>query len=336
MSFKNAKVISSEVNPREYHSVKPSRGDPTYPVSPSMLSDFALCPEAWMKGFQRDPSVALAWGNLVDCLYLTPEQFENVYALHPETYINADGERKKWRNDSRIKEVRLWREENAGKEPIDNDTVSEAWTAVKRLHEDKVIWGLRSDSKTQVYVAGEWSDEKTGLVIPVRCLIDLVPDRAGAFGDCLADVKTCRSARHKRFLFAVHDFGYILQACFDLDLYNAATQENRATWLWILSESRPPYQPGRRMMSRAYRDPQQMSIGTASYQSALSRYCACLKSGVWPGYDDEDTLKNQEGWGLIEPSEDEIGGRLWELEEHENNPANQREHQETVSGSDKT
>lgn len=57
-------------------------------VSKSLLWDFAPNPKRWLKSPPKTVTEAMRWGSLVDCLLLTPERFEQSYAVHPETYVS--------------------------------------------------------------------------------------------------------------------------------------------------------------------------------------------------------------------------------------------------------
>lgn len=317
MSIQNAKVIGGAVNPDDYHAVKHERGALDYPVSPSALKEFARCPRRWVKGYNPPESSAKAFGSLMDCIVLTPEQFSARYAVHPSGYkaVAMECPTCKSQSDSKscrrcgvprvpVETVRDWNwnsesciewKRNQGcRVIISQDDLTEVEEAAKALRADDVIAAFLDASDRQVLVEGEWHDEPTGLVVPVRCLIDLVPKVDSEFGKCVGDLKTSFTAALQPFSRNVHRFGYHVQAAFDLDLLVSSNGEDRNTWCLIVQESYAPWQPGKRILSQDF-----IELGRTEYRRALGLYCRCLSSGFWPGYDDTDEAV--QGWSICNP-----------------------------------
>ena len=292
MEFKNAKVIGNNIDSAQYHRQGAKRGDMDFAVSSSMLTTFATCPAKWRAGYRFEGN---QWGSLVDMLLLTPEDFETKYAVKPETYVNEKGEEKKWNgNANRCKE---WVKENVDKEQISPKLLEEAKTAINRLKADKKIAEIISESQKQVMVVGEYHDPATGLIIPCKALIDMVP-RAHR----LVDLKTSRSAHTKSWVKTVYQLKYHWQGALYLDMFNSACPDDvRVEFLHIVSENSFPWETGRKMMVDA--EPSGfIGLGRYYYEAALALYCKCLVSGIWPGYDDmasdDDSI---DGWTLLEP-----------------------------------
>lgn len=304
MPFQNARIIGSGINPAEYHDIKVPRGDARYPVSPSMLKEGARCWSRWKNGYVRPGSDAMAYGNLIDTLALTPELFTKRYAVVP-----ADAPKKPTKAQYAAKKpspeseraMDWWdkfTEEHAGCETIGEEEHEEAMKAVTRLRTDPEFAKFFEHSEAQVLIQGEWMDEASGLVVPVRCLLDLLPRSGSPVDDAVADVKQVRSAAHKAFRTQVHDMGWHVQAAFDMDLL-AAAGDDRHTWSFLLQENYEPYEVGRRTITR-YDTPQDAppenfyALGRATYARGMAEYCQCLKTGIWPGYDSTDVSGH--GW----------------------------------------
>lgn len=317
MSFRNAKVHPVSVSPAEYHDVTMPRGQSAYPVSPSMLKEFAKCPDRWVRGYVPPDSDAKDRGNLLDTLILTPELFDIRYKVRPLTYETkgmecptcksvTDSRKCKKCGCDRVEKTvteewnwksttcQAWAEAQKPREVIDPEQLAAAQKAKARLLADERLAAFIGASRSQVLVTGEWHDEATGLVVPVRCLIDLLPDAKSEFQKCIGDFKSTRNAGRADFARDVFKFGHHIQAAFDLDLFIAATGEDRTTWCLIVQEPFPPYQPGRRML-----DPTFLDMGRTQYVTALRRYCQCLATGAWGDYD--DTPDAAQGWSIIEP-----------------------------------
>jgi len=296
MSFQNCKILSVGGSADDYHAAKGERGSPNFKVSPSMLSIFGQCAARWRAGYEPPSSEAKSWGNLLDGLWLTPESFKARFAVKPATYPSKEGEKPFNANSTWC---RNWIDEQGDKQIVSKSEVSEAQAAILKLDHDevdgvKLIRSVYDQSDKQVHVFGEWHDELTRFTVPVECLIDLAPKAESEFASCLADLKSTRNAGLNAFQRWAYQANYHVQAAFDLDLYSAATGEARDTWLFILQENYPPWTVGRRMLSQDF-----IQIGRQTYQDLLSRYCRCLKTNVWPSYDDHP--ETVQGWSLVEP-----------------------------------
>lgn len=291
--IKNAKVAGSGVNSEEYHAQTEPRGSEKFAMSPSTIKTFAHCPSRWRDGYESPDSKAKANGNLFDCLLLTPEKFKLRYAIKPATYYDEkSGEDKPWNANSKV--CKEWLADHADFEDVSQKEVDETHKAIERLRRDEVISKFLDASDKQVMVTAEWHDQGTGLVIPIRCLMDLVPRVGTEFEKSLGDIKTTRSAGLRKFQRDVYNLGYHIQAAFDIDLFVAATKEDRINWCFILQENYAPYQSGKRLLGQDF-----IELGRAEYARALTSYCACLKRNYWPDYDDNDEAI--QGWSLIVP-----------------------------------
>lgn len=314
--FRNARIVCKGANPSDYLRQEAERGTPDFVVSSSMIKEFNRCPSRWRAGYESPDSDSKIWGSLLDCRLLTPDQFQDRYAIRPDTYT-ATGMKcpscgsitdakscrackcdrqpvtfeKEWSGGA--EECKDWLEAHSRQSIVTTKQVAEADTAIKRLLADETIGAWHKSSETQVWVAADWCDPKTRLVIPCRCLIDYLPRTDSEFSKCAGDLKSCRCGLPRVFQRQAFQFGYHVQAGFDLDLLQAATGEDRNTWCLIVQENFPPYEPGKRMVSESL-----LEIGRQTYKHALARYAACLASGRWPGYDDHaDAIQ---GWSLCD------------------------------------
>src|SRR5579863_1384888 len=270
-------------------------------MSPSALKEFAKCPSRWLAGYESPDSDAKRYGSMLDCILLTPERFEKAYAVLP-----ADAPRKPTKAQTSAKKpspesiaaINWWTQfvvQHPGAEIIDSEEHAALTVAVHRLRSDEVIASYLDDSDKQVLVMAEWKDEPTGLTIPVRCLLDLVPRTGTEFEKTAGDVKTVTSAAINAFQCKVFDLSWHVQGAFDLDMLAAATGEDRNSWVWIVQENYAPWQTGKRLMSQAF-----LELGRSAYRKQLGLYCECLKRNRWFGYDDHDeAIQN---WTLVYPS----------------------------------
>ena len=297
MSFQKCKVKGMGVNSEAYHNQEAKRGTAEFILSPSSIKAFAECPSRWKAGYESPDSVAKDYGNLLDVLVLTPESFQERFSVKPSTYpaepAKKGGEVVQKPFNANSTWCREWIESQGDKTVISQNDLADAVAAKNRLMADETIAAFHAASDKQVHVAGQWKDDKTGLVIPVQCLIDFVPWKESEFQKSLGDLKTTRNAGQRVFGRWCYTAGYHIQAAFDIDLYTAATGEDRTDWIFILQENYSPFETGRRLLSADL-----LQIGRQTYQHALSRYARCLKTGDWAGYDpaDEFSLIQAEPW----------------------------------------
>jgi len=296
-----ARIVASNVLPSEYFRQPamldagrpPVRGEAGYVMSRSDLGEFANCPHRWRVGYRDGGSESTEWGSMVDAALFG--QFGHLYATLPETYEDEKGNVKPWNGNSTVcKQTKADIERN-GQIPVKRHEVESVNAAVEILRNDYDASCLLENARTQVHILGMYKDEETGLSVPLRALLDIVPDAEGRFGKCLADLKTCSDASPEAWPRTVAKWGWHIQAAFYLDLYRAATGEDRTDWLHLVQESQPPYEIGRRVISSPFVD-----VGRAAYREALVRYAWCLKNNEWPGYD-EVKAGIMPGWTLIEP-----------------------------------
>ena len=174
-------MIGSITDPSIYLNDFVKRGDPSLIMSRSSLMEFYRCPKRWLNGYECEDSKATEWGSLVDCLFLTPAQFKHRYAVAPETYPDAKtGEPKPWNANSNW--CKDWIEEQAPKEIIKHKLFGPACDAVKVLESDPEIKALVECSQRQVMATASYQDEETGIAVPLKILIDLLPDKGIASG----------------------------------------------------------------------------------------------------------------------------------------------------------
>jgi hypothetical protein len=304
MSFQKCQIVGVNISPTTYHQPqKHERGSPEFVMSQSALKSFGKCPSKWKDGAEEDDTASMAWGNLVDTLVLTPQLFAERYAIRPETYKDEKGNVKDWHPNSNTCKAWLEACHKYGREAISRGKESEASKAVLRLKRDVRIAAFLAVCKFQVELRGFWKDDVTGLEIPVRCLLDAVPEGDSEFGNDLGDLKTSKDVSLYTFRRQAVRLGYHIQSAFSLDFFNAASGQQRNQWRFLLQESDPPYQTGRRICT-SYENPQDappqnfIQFGRDEYKRMMRNYCICLKAGVWGDFDTTD--ESVEGWSVLE------------------------------------
>lgn len=291
--IREASVVGAGVNYETYGKQTVPRGAPGYVMGRSDLMEFAACPRRWVNGGDEDRDTdATEWGVRLDAMLLSPAEFAARYVVTPAEYEDAKtGAMKPWTFAANV--CKAWAEDHAGKEFIKPDYQAKLDRAAKAVRDDHEAAAILACSKTQVMVTGTYEDRETGLVIPLKGLIDILPDaESPAYGKSLADFKTCRCAAQRAYTRAVFDGGYHVQGALYLDLYTVATGEDRCEFRHVIQENVPPFQVEKRIISHEF-----IEAGRAIYAAALRDYAQCLSTGEWPGYD-RDLIQ---GWGLCQP-----------------------------------
>lgn len=294
-----AKIVSVDTPIDDYLSYKKS--DKGFPVmSRSDLCEFSRNPRRWRNGYRdHEETSSTEWGTLVDTLLLQTESFQQRYIIVPKNYPCEPTKKdprteKPWnRNATYCKE---WEAEQSPKLPLDQEDYDKASLAVGVLKCSPQIHQLLQESRKQVFVTGEYQDEETGMTVPLKGLLDIVPDLGSEFPKSLFDFKTGRSAEPRAWTRAVHDSGYHVQAALYLDLYVAATGEDRCDFRHIIQENFAPFDFSRRFLSEEF-----VSLGRLLYTRALKQYCRCLDADEWPGYSSLGALVLPDGFESCSP-----------------------------------
>lgn len=289
MTIENAKIISTQTSPDEYHlygNKEYRRGDKDYTMSRSELMEFYHCPHRWLKGFQKKRTEAMSYGNMFDGYVLDKERFDSKFVITPKEYYS---EIKKvdmpWTLQANSCKEWTQEQETLGKAVIKSTELDKCINAKKALFEDEIIKSFFDCSDKQVMIVANWKNN-FGMTVPLKCLVDLVPEKGSIFETNLADLKTCNSAHPDVWSNEIFKWKYYVQAAFYMDMHEAATGEIRNEFNHILSESFSPYEVGLRYIEEEF-----IEKGREIYEAALYKYCVCLSSNKFGGYDDYTQLK---------------------------------------------
>lgn len=307
-----AQTVTPSADESKYHSLGEfaERGDPARVMSRSQLAIFDECPREWMDGATVERTKAMEWGTLMDARITNPAMLEK-FRPAPATYwaepkkITDDPIEKPWNMNATACKDWWAIQERDGLIPVKSEIWEASKLATVALCRDKIAGAFVASCQFQVQVLCEWVDEITGIAVPLKCLVDLVPqwraDGAEAYPGkklFLGDFKTANDLSAHGWQRTVFDQDYHVQAALYLDAWNAATGENRNTFVHILQRSTAPFQTARRMLDEDF-----IELGRLTYQQQLRRYCQCLATGVWPDYDTDQQEKGViiDGWRLTSP-----------------------------------
>lgn len=281
--------ISHEYGMEAYHAInhRLERGSPDWIVSRSDLKDVEQSPEFWKLGGSGFKSTeALKTGELLDALVTEPERFNELFEI-----VEAD------RYPPKYKE----KEADLGKYLVKRKDLPKYETMAHALRTKRVeTWGstvgdLLADS-CHFQVAAFTTYTAHGVTVPLRCLLDVVPEV-----HWIGDIKTARALDSRSWRRALlYEFGYAMQAAFYLDVYNAAHNGIQLdVWLktcylpdefpglkehflWFLVKNEQPFQAAVRTVDAPF-----IEQGRQRYLRALDAYCLALATDTWPGFPDD-------------------------------------------------
>lgn len=307
MKFLDLEIVGKNVPPAQYQAQDLERGDAGFVMSRSELMAFAENPHKWLAGEHDEGTESTEWGDLIDVLLLIPTQFPAIYAVTPDTYPSTgmkcpkcgsvtDSQSCRKCGVDRVKEkvnkpwdynatyCSDWRDRQiaSGKRVIKSIMFQSAQRAVKIMEQNENAMSLINCSERQVMVTGHYQDADTGLLIPVKLMLDLVPNKTHPrWGKSLADLKTCVSCNPPLFEKSVFKYDYDCQGSFYGDLYAQATGEDRTDFVFVAQENQPPYEVADPLplLSGNFRE-----IGKSKYLFALKYYARCLYAGKFPSY----------------------------------------------------
>ncbi len=286
--IQNAEIVGSDISPERYNVETEQRGSKSLTVRAHILSEILRNAQRWVKGYESPESKAKKFGSVLDCLLLTPTQWPKRYAVVPsdapkkptKAQINA-----KKPSPESVASIEWWDDFAAANpgEIVPQELNASVHSAINRLREDDMIRELLGSSLHSVMITAEWIDTQTGLTIPLKALLDIAP-RAdhSVFGGSLWDLKTTQNASPYSFSKDAQKYGYAIQAAFYLDLWNAATGEQRSDFGHVVVENYHPYEfrTPPPLLSQRF-----LGHGKLLYQRALAIYCKGVSTGEWPSYD---------------------------------------------------
>lgn len=280
--IRNAEIVEIQADPAAYHQQDAERGCGTFVMSRSDLMTFWDNPWKWLHGAQQGETESTAWGTLIDTLVLDRESFGKRYAVSPKEYPHEAKKgvtvNKPWNRAANY--CKEWEATVAPRTVLKPHEEDEALRAVEVLIQHEEAAGLLAKSKRQVLCRAEWFDKDTKMVVPLKALIDIVPDvNHPQHGKRLVDFKTSVSANPNRWPYTCNRYFYDVQAAFYADIYNQATGEDRTDWVHLVQENTPPY-----CVELIGLDMETIEAGRATYQMALAEYCQCLKTNEWRSY----------------------------------------------------
>ncbi len=265
------KAGSPEVERGIFHGMQDADYFAIPAVSSSMMKAFQRCPHAWRSGLEFTASPSMAFGSMIDCRLLTPDRFDDRFTVSPFP-------------DFRKKEAKEWRDIKLaeGIEIIKPADLIEADKVVEAVKECPRAFEQIASSEKQVAIVWDHTDERTGIKVPCKGLIDMVS------ADGLIDLKTTKSADPFSWRNTVRNFRYDLQAAFYLDGFNASQECQAERFRHIVIESSRPYEVATYELSKfaieVGRNGHQEQTWIKGYNQIISRFLDCVEFDQWSGF----------------------------------------------------
>ena len=237
------------------------------PVSKSLLWDFNESPYKWRHSSGREATRAMDLGTLIHSAILEPNiPLDQIAAVSPFA-------------DFRTKAAQEWRDDQKEMgRMIATDADIRTASGCEQVFSEDYAQRFGVGYKSEVAVFAEIG------AIKIKGMIDLVPDSL----DLLVDLKTtARIGSLREITNTIINRGYHWQAALYLDLWNAASGENRDRFMICFIEVTEPYETAWIEVSRGLIDD-----GRAGYMNALAKWQSCVAIDVWP--------RQHEGITLIE------------------------------------
>lgn len=278
-------MITHPANKEAYYA--PQQKDSSFILSKSMLWQFMPDPQEWRNAPSKKRTAAMDFGDLVDCLALTPEEFPNQFVISPATYPCTPTKKdlrteKPWNKNATY--CQEWEAERGDRNIITAAAYAEASEAVSRFAEKTrtLMDGALTQVEVRTALPHSIHQSAKSYTPQAKCLIDIVP---ATNMRALADLKTTADLTPHGIERTIYKYGYHVQAAMYLDLYNLATGENRDTFYLIFVKSSAPYTTAIRPLS-----PSALAEGRRWYYAAVRQWTRCINTGVWPSpWDDTET-----------------------------------------------
>src|SRR6266576_555321 len=208
------KIVGQNVSHEAYSAQTAQRGEKDCVMSRGELMEFDRCPHRWLAGIESDETKQTEWGQLIDWLVLGDGEAVEKYAIAPEMYPCEPTKKdprteKPWNRNSTYCSMWEQSKNEAGLIVVKAETFEMATNAHRVLLAagNDLLFG----GKYQVMAIAQYKDEETGLTVPLKVLLDIVPSVVGPYGKCLCDLKTCNSAALGPWTRAVFEHGYHVQ-----------------------------------------------------------------------------------------------------------------------------
>lgn len=268
-----------------HHPQRAKRGDRDFVMSRTELRAFANNPHGWIQGeLEVKPSGAMLFGSLVDAMLLDPSALAQ-FAARPTTYVDSKGATKPWNGNSNTCKDWLKRAAAEGKQVVSEYAYKQAEKAARLARENSVFGVMLSGAQTQVVLEWSYLDAETGIEVPLKAMVDLVPVHGGA----LVDLKTAAAGDRRSFTIEIEKRKYYYQAGFYLWGWRECKDSERNLFAWHVIETggcdKSSVPDKKSFTQGTYVCPEKYAAdGLREAEADLRKYARCLADGKWPQF----------------------------------------------------
>lgn len=243
-------------------------------ISNSGLTRIAQSPGHYMYRGPGKDSRFKDIGSAIHTALLEPEVFQSKYVLLRDVA------------DRRASEYKAAAKVHGGEYVLTGPESDNVVGMVESVYsQPKTAAWLRSDGyrEASLFV----NDPVTGVLVRVR--YDLLTKSGHVI-----DIKKTQDARPEAFSRSVFNYRYYVQAALYLDAWKWATGQDLKSFRFLAIEEHPPH------ATKLYKsDFTMLEEGRKEYRAALDSYAACVASGDWHLYEqDDDELISLPDWKL--------------------------------------
>lgn len=220
------------------------------PLSFSSIKEFAKSPKHYLKYINKErtpPTDAMKLGSIVHCLMLTPDVFNEQFAVSPDINKRTNAGKEEWAQFSAL---------NQGKIVVDNSDYEHARRLVDTaMTNDSIYNAIKSCHSFEK----EWKMDIDGL--PYRGFYD------GLSADYILEIKTINDASPKNVMSDFYKRKYHMQASlYSMSFFNLPI-------LYIIVETSEPY-----LSYMAYTDEAYINQGTKEISRLNDTFKRCMET----------------------------------------------------------
>lgn len=263
------------------------------PVSASILYA-ARDPMRFAQGVSKKKTDDMAWGSMVDMLWLTPQDWDRYFTILP-----ADAPKKPsiaQRRAAKPSKATVdaiawwdrWEAVSNGKMLIDDETLQAVRAARNMLDAHPTSRHIWENSEKQIILAGDLPGLSPVPNVKAKCMMDLLPMSGEIeidsinydLRDCLVDLKQCHRVDEYGMKKAIAQFEYHMKMAWYQRLTAAWEGRVRPHVILIFQNSRPPHDVHVRKL-----DPRDVEYGGIIAQQRLDMMARLDHRDLRPFYD---------------------------------------------------
>ena len=224
------------------------------PISASLLGELSD-PMKFLLNKSKAESSDMAWGSMVDMMWLTPEDWRKHFIDLPDkapkkptiAQINA-----KKPSEKAIESIDWWNSFNRkalGKTVIDKATYLKVEEAVEMLNLHPISRRIFENSEKQIILAGESGDlHPDQRTYKAKAMMDLLPydgtieveGQEIPLAECVVDLKQCHDVSEFGMKKAIRNFQYHIKTEWYLNMLRASGESQRKYSILIFQNSAEP------------------------------------------------------------------------------------------------